>query len=473
MSAEKHLLVTHKRPQVSDLLYIYQVKKFATEATHHGVSNGVEVLFIDNDKDLKDEDGNSLVPFIESMGEADISFCGRGGGMYDEHGKNILDCEATLLGKKLGLIWEAKYGEKVPADQSFVVSDGRGRTKKFAVKHPEMRDLFAVVLRDDTQGSQPYSLGNTVDLMNWRYPNDPEYVMRWASRLFDAVCAYGPFLKEERKTQCQPTVKALLYALDCVGKFQEPHTEYHPQARERLREWLAKRADGEYWQPLDLIDASALMMNKAYSDIYDWPLDVITAEVERQHEFHSVSAEEARQAELVDVKILIKDGAEERVKDRKIAMVASDDLDIHKYLMAADLDYYAVCVIKVNSKNQVQIFPGNFDREVRRGENIKIQQIPYNFPMRYIAAAMREAECKTRKIPVPSWPELVSDQGPKNERTWFFYSSTGWLMNGSLTMPDVEPTRISLGEILEIVRIGFDAQCAGYRETHINQLKLR
>ena len=153
MDEEKHMIVTHKRPQASDLLYIYLVKNFATEATHYGVSNGVEVLFLDSDKDLKDEQGQSLVPLIESMDESEVSFCGRGGGMYDEHDKDILDCEATLVGKKLGLLWEVQPGEKVWPNQSFEISDRNGtRKKKFVVKDPKLRDLFAVVARDDIGG---------------------------------------------------------------------------------------------------------------------------------------------------------------------------------------------------------------------------------------------------------------------------------------------------------------------------------
>lgn len=474
MSAEKHLVVTHKRPQVSDLLYIYQVKKFATEATHRGVSNGVEVLFLESDKDLKDKDGNSLVPFIESMGEeADSSFCGRGGGMYDEHGKNILDCEATLLGKKLGLLWEVRPGEKVTADQSFVISGGRGRTKKFEVKDPKMRDLFAVVARDDIQGSQPYSLGNMVDLMHWRYPDDPEKVMRWMFRLFDAVRVCGPFLKEERAVQIQSTVKALLFALDCVGKFQEPHIQYHPQAKERLREWLTKRSDGEYWQPLDLVDASALMLNQCGSDLYDWPLEVITAEVERQHQFHTVSSEEAKKAELIDVQILIKDGASEQIANRKIAVIESDDLDVHKYLSAANLGYYAICVVKKNSRGQVQVFPGNFSKEVRRGEKTKTQQVPYTFPMQCVTAVIRAIECEVKGFSVPPWRELVSDRGPASDQTWYYYSSTGWLMNGSLTMPDVPATVISIERITEMVREGFDVRSDDSRAKRVLELQGR
>ena len=484
MDSEKHMIVTHKRPQASDLLYIYLVENFATEATHHGVSNGVEVLFIESDKDLKDKDGNSLVPFIETMDESEVSFCGRGGGMYDEHGKNILDCEATLLGKKLGLLWEVsprlrdasarQADEKVWPNQSFEISDRNGtRKKKFAVRDPKMRDLFAVVARDDIGGSQPYSLGNMIDLMHYRYPDDPEKIMRWAFSLFRAICAYGPFPKEERKEQCRITVNCLLYALDCVGRFEGVEKEYHKNAREHLREWLTKRADGEYWQPLDLIDISALMLNRWGSDLYDWPLEVVTAEVERQHEFHIVSAEEAKNADLIDVQILVKEGGSERIESRKIAVINSDDLDVHKYLSAADLGYYAICVIKQNSRGQVQIFPGNFAKEVKRGDKVRINQLSYNFPMQYVAAAVREAECKARGIRVPSWLELVSDRGPISEQTWFYYSRTGWLMNGSLTMPDVEPTKLSIGDIAEIVRIGFDVECKGYREAHMEQLKLR
>ena len=465
MDSEKHLIVTHKRPQASDLLYIYLVKHFATEATHRGISNGIEVSFLDNDKDLKDEKGQSLVPFIEAMDEAEVSFCGRGGGMYDEHGKDILDCEATLLGKKLGLLWEVKPGEKVWPNQSFEISDRNGtRKKKFAVRDPKLRDLFAVVARDDTSGSPPYSLGNMIDLMHYRYPDDPEKVMKWTFRLFDAVCKYGPIPKEERKERCQDNIRALLGALDDVGKYPDASREFHPNARERLREWLNKRLDNDFWQPLDLIDASAQVLPGGWQDPFDWPYEVVAAEVERQHHFHTVSAEEAKKAELIDVQILIKDGESERTSNRKIAVVESDDLDVHKYLSAVDLGYYAICVIKKNSRGQVQIFPGNFSKEVRRGGRVKVQQLSYNFPMGFVAAALRVQECGVRGLPVPSWPELVSDRGPASEQTWFYYSRTGWLMNGSLTMPDVSPTAIPLSEIAETVRRGFSVEYAGARQ---------
>ena len=476
MSSEKHLIVTHRRPQVSDLLYIYLVKNFATEETHRGVSNGVEVEFIENDNVLKDENGKSLVPLIESMDEAaDISFCGRGGGMYDEHGKDILDCEATLVGKSIGLLRELGPNERAESlGHLFEINDGKGRKKRFAVRDPKMRDLFAVVARDDIRGSQPYSLGNMIDLMHWQYPDDPEKVMRWAFRLFGYIRANGPFSKEDRERGFyRGAAKILLYALDCVGKFSGMEKEYHSKAKRNLGEWLNKRRENPQWQALDMIDASAIMLNQPGEDLFDWPLDVIIAEVERQHHFHTITAEEAKKAELIDVKILIKDGTSERVEDRKIAMVASDDLDVHKYLSAVDLGYYAVCVIKQNSRGQVQIFPGNFSKEVRRGEKIKIQQLSYSFPMPYVAAAVREAEYKAKNKPVPSWYELISDRGAADEKTWFYYSGAGWLMNGSLTMADVRPTEVLFYDLAEITRIGFDADCAGYKAAHLEQLKLR
>ena len=312
-----------------------------------------------------------------------------------------------------------------------------------------------------------------IDLMHYRYPDDPEKVMKWTFRLFDAVCKSGPIPKEERKERCQDNIRALLGALDDVGKYPDAPREFCPNARERLREWFNKRLENDFWQPLDLIDASAQVLPGGWQDPFDWPYEAVAAEVERQHHFHTVSAEEAKKAELIDVQILIKDGADERIKNRKIAVVESDDPDVHKYLSAVDLGYYAICVIKKNSQGQVQIFPGNFAKEVRRGEKVRVNQLSYSFPMQYITAVVRETECLMRGTPVPSWPELVSDRGPVSEQTWFYYSRTGWLMNGSLTMTNVQSTAIPLVMIAEVVRNGFDFRFADFLAKHIAELKSR
>ena len=469
--AEGHVLFTHRRSQASDLLHAYLVLKYATEETHPGISKGLRIEPLTKDSCLRDTSGRLVVSAIESSGKKNrFSFCGRGGGMYDEHGKNILDCEATLVGKKLGLLWEPEPDEKVSEVQSFILRsrDGR-RKKKFAVADPKMRDLFAVVARDDTGGSPPYSLGNLIDLMHWRYPDDQEKVTCWAFRLFDAIRENGPLPKEERKTIYRDTVEALIAMLNREGRYSSHN--YHPQACEKLRMWLAKRIDNQQWEALDVIDASAIVFRDSGS--YDWTYEALIAEFERQHHFHTVTAEEAKKARMIDVRILVKDGADERLEDRKIAVVESDDLDVHKYLSAADLGYYAICVIKKNSRGQVQIFPGNFTKKFKRGDKVKAQQVPYNFPMPYVAAAIRERELELRGLSILSWFELISDHGPVSDRTWFFYSSIGWLMNGSLTMTEVSPTIIPLSEIAVIVERGFDVSFSEFRTEHIEKMKAR
>lgn len=61
------------------------------------------------------------------------------------------------------------------------------------------------------------------------------------------------------------------------------------------------------------------------------------------------------------------------------------------------------------------------------------------------------------KIKITKW-EILSAEGMIPDGRWFFLQKGQMLLNGSITAPEVPPTKISFEKIKEIVRIGVDPQ---------------
>lgn len=462
----KHIVVTHYRPQVSDLGLIWLLKKFGCAEDYAHIEDGLRIRYVrDGGRGLYD--GNDPSRLREN---ARITYSGVGRGEYDEHGKDILECEVSLRGRDLGLIrdWHAEdnlFSREEQRRHAFSVPDKKGGSKTFFVEDANLRDIFAAVVRDDINGSPPFSFGNLVDSVYGCYPQGMQRAMNFAHNLMEASYAYGAIPRDERETAHREAIDLLLGTV----RRMERLNRFHPYAFLRVRGWLGKRLSAIDFEPLNLIDAVAVL-KRAGAHYRRWMVTAVRSELTEQHQFHTTTAAEAAKARLRPVVLRITDGGREYLERRMVAVVETDDPQAHKYLFSAEFGCDAALVIRKNSRGQVQIYPGGYRKEVMRKKQKSFARVSLNFLMPAVSVLIRVTECRNRRVFVPAWDELVSDHGPQQESTWFFYSKPGWLLNGSLTATDVPPSSLPLQEIEDVAVWAIDDSFSVARKIVIQRL---
>ncbi|MEK7636106.1 MAG: hypothetical protein AAB362_00220 [Patescibacteria group bacterium] len=471
MDFQRHTIVTHVLSQLSDLYAQRLIEFCGTEERFPGISRGIEVLYTtDGGASLRDREGRFIVRGVELEGRSNVSFVGVGRGKYDEHGTGKVECEATLVARDLGLVRDQVssdnfYGLERDGRVFKITSKDGKRSKTFIVSDPRLTHLLKAVAEDDIKGSRPFSLGSVVKTLH-RAEYDANVVREIASAVFDAATK-GPILKVERQDRYRDAVRLLVLELSAM------RGSYHELATQRIERWLEKRRENMQFQPFDILDCIMLLVRDGV-DAREWVRPILEAELQDQHWFHTESATEAKNARLTEVTLTVFDGFVSRCEKRVVAVIESDDERVHAYLMARDLGYYACCVVKKNGKGQVQVFPGSYEVTYDNGRKLKTDQKPFTHVMSYITAGVREAECNARGISCTAdWTILTSDDGPKEERSWFFHRLTGWLMNGSLTAPDVPPTSLSLDKIAEIICEGMSNKYEDLRARAVENWKAR
>ena len=139
-------------------------------------------------------------------------------------------------------------------------------------------------------------------------------------------------------------------------------------------------------------------------------------------------------------KILVIPGPKgDKEKERKLRLlvIESDNPEIPRAGRFKDSGANADITLIRNSRGQVVISPN-------QRANMKL----YN-----LARILRSEEKKLRgNAHFDKWWEL-SDEGPGQDGIWFFAHYGQFLMNGSLTAPATDPTRIKLDQIVEYIKI--------------------
>lgn len=118
--------------------------------------------------------------------------------------------------------------------------------------------------------------------------------------------------------------------------------------------------------------------------------------------------------------------------------IISDDKQMSKFARST-YGGSAALVIQQKSSGNVQIYT-----------NKKFNLILYD-----VAQMIRLAEQEAKgKVITREWKTLASEGTVEGAEEWFFHHAGQMLLNGSLTAPGVPPTKLSLEQMKEIVRIG-------------------
>ncbi|MDD5547562.1 MAG: hypothetical protein PHN74_01505 [Candidatus Pacebacteria bacterium] len=127
-------------------------------------------------------------------------------------------------------------------------------------------------------------------------------------------------------------------------------------------------------------------------------------------------------------------------KTLKMLTIVSDNEQINKYSrFVGDI----AVVIQKTSAGNVQIFTN--------------QQ--YALKLYDVVKAIRRAEQEANgKIVTSEWKQLSAEGRVAGAEAWWFHEPCQMLLNGSLTAPEVPPTKLSLEQIAGFVKMGIDPE---------------
>ncbi|MDO8515705.1 MAG: hypothetical protein Q7S28_00445 [bacterium] len=197
-------------------------------------------------------------------------------------------------------------------------------------------------------------------------------------------------------------------------------------------------------QPFD-IASLAKLMHQQHPDnpemVMEWVLAGLEAKYQEQFQFWTSTKEDFERNAQVEE---IATGG----KLIKIVSIISDGDQISKFARSEHGGYAAVVIQKRLSGN-VQIYTNK-----RSGVTL------YD-----VAQMLRLAEQEKKgHVVTTDWDTLSSEGKVAGAEEWFFHKEGQMILNGSLTATGVSPTKLSLEEILDIIRIGLNpALCRANR----------
>lgn len=126
----------------------------------------------------------------------------------------------------------------------------------------------------------------------------------------------------------------------------------------------------------------------------------------------------------------------------KMVSVVSDNPLMNKFARSAQGGYVAI-IIQQQTSGNVQIFT---DKR-------------FGIDLRDVVRMIRLEEQKANgELITTDWRELEVEGKIEGIEEWYYHREGQMLLNGSLTAPNVPPTRLSLKQIKEIVGIGVNSQ---------------
>ncbi len=360
-----------------------------------------------------------------------VVMVGRGG--YDEHDPENLpdpkrrECEATLVAIDLG------------------VRD-----------LPELQLILNYIRGADLDGAGKGFLkfARAVELLYDVYPNEPWRVERFAEVLIEAAIEVGRASQQGEPPKSVPPEVVSYFIKKAYGKV-EPEFRLAVRLRfeNRIRGWFEpSRLD---FKPFGLPHCIVLLWQKfrespvGERSVVEWVADAFRAELVKQRNFLAAR----REIDKLEVEELGEVALNVRGKGVIAHSVYSDSRSAHSYLLSHDYGKtgeIAIAVVRRSSGN-VQIF--------RRRHGALV-----NVKLTYVAALLRAREQEKRGYPISTWDELIAARGPRGAECWFYRAGPEWILNGALTVPDVEPTMLTDEEILDCIARGLDDDFAEFRQ---------
>lgn len=189
--------------------------------------------------------------------------------------------------------------------------------------------------------------------------------------------------------------------------------------------------------PFDLAYV-AKVMHQQYPNnpeiVMDWVMTGLEAKYHEQASFFNETKKEFDKVAEIEVIPC------PRGKMLKMATIISDNEQMSKFARSVCGGNIAIIIQKKSSDN-VQIYTNR----------------QYGLTLYDVAQILRLTEQEAKgKIVTKEWKALASEGKVEGAEEWFFHHAGQMLLNGSLTATGVPPTKLSLEQVKEIVRIGIN-----------------
>lgn len=168
--------------------------------------------------------------------------------------------------------------------------------------------------------------------------------------------------------------------------------------------------------------------------VIEWAMMGLEAKYQEQLRFWSSTRQEFER--IAEVEEIVGPGG----RVLKMASFVSDNEQMNKFARSIHGGQAAI-IIQQQSSGNVQIYTNRH----------------FRLTLYDIAQMIRLAEQQAKgKVTTREWKKLAAEGKVEGVEEWFFHHAGQMLLNGSLTAKDVPPTRLSLEQIKEIVRIGIN-----------------
>lgn len=339
-----------------------------------------------------------------------VLMLGVGGGMFDEHpgveaeGKKG-ECTSTLVAKYLGI-------------------EGDPALKKI---------LDFVHLSDSKAVGQTFDLPIIIKALHNANPQKTEKIIRWAM-----IALHAKYLFEKKGLDgtADPTFDATFAKI--VEKIRQS-SEKDGKALKPILAFLEKAKPGALHPGFDLIGLTRVI-HQVYSPekAFNWAIMGLEAKYQQQKAFLWAQENFDKIAKIHEV---LGPGGEML----KLVIGQTDNTELGKVARTKG----AGIVIQKNSKGQV----GIYTNKGLRGKNGR----PLTLTIYDVCQMIRlEEQYLNGIIKTYDWKDLAREGKVAGAEAWYFHDEGQMLMNGSLSNPDVVPTRIPLETIQEIVQIGIN-----------------
>jgi hypothetical protein len=262
---------------------------------------------------------------------------------------------------------------------------------------------------------------------------DKEFLQKYASGgIIEVGIGGGPFDehrkdKEEKQEECAATLVAKALGLDD-----------DPVFKKLLRFTVTTDQKGGS-QPFDIASLTKILHQQFPNNpekVIKWVEMGIEAKYYEQSQFFKEAREEFRKAGKIE---WIKGPGGQKLK---MVSIISGNSQVAKYARSVNGGQAAI-VIQKHPKGNVQIFTNK----------------RFRLKLFDVVRVIRLEEQKAKgKVIVRDWQKLESEGEIEGIEEWFYYKIGEMLLNGSLTAPDVPPSRLSLERIEELVKIALDSR---------------
>jgi len=208
-----------------------------------------------------------------------------------------------------------------------------------------------------------------------------------------------------------------------------------PALQKILRYVLVTETQGGA-KPFELSAVVKTLSDEEPEKLVEWTIRALEAKYNEQFQFWS----KTKEAFEKNAKIETVPGLNGRML--KIAAVVSDERLVYRFAFSLHGGRTAI-VIQQKSSGNVQIFMNK----------------RFGLWMDDIAQMLRIEEQRVKSnVVITDWEMLKAEGKIDGVEEWYYHRAAQMLLNGSLTAPNVPPTKLSLGKIMKIVKVGVNSQ---------------